>query len=172
MDSTKLGIAVLDGSTRIRPNGQLIRLEELASTPGPPGPQGEQGIQGIQGPAGEDGQDGTVDTSNFYNKAQVDFLLMMNTPSIGTYPGQGIRVWDDQQDLMRNLVGQNGVSVSLHGDGDRIIIDGSGISGLDPSYIVLANNLVTLNKNLVVNGGTIAKFFFRLRMAQQLQDVV
>ena len=73
--------------------------------------------QVLKAHAGEDGQDGTVDTSNFYNKAQVDFLLMMNTPSIGTYPGLGIRVWDDQQDLMRNLVGQNGVSVSLHGDG-------------------------------------------------------
>ena len=76
MDSTTLGITVLDGSTRIRSNGQLIRLEDLASTPGPPGPQGDQGPQGAvgaTGPAGEDGQDGTVDTSNFYNKAQVDF---------------------------------------------------------------------------------------------------
>ena len=78
---------------------------------------------------------------------------MMNTPSIGTYPGQGIRVWDDQQDLMRNLVGQNGIAVTLHSDGDRIIIDGPGISGLDANYIVMANNLVTLEKNLVVNGG-------------------
>ena len=79
----------MDGSTRVRSNGQLIRLEDLSSTPGPAGPQGEQGPTGAQGPAGEDGADGTVDVSNFYNKAQVDFLLMMNTPSIGTYPGQG-----------------------------------------------------------------------------------
>ena len=153
MDSTTLGITILDGSTRIRSNGQLIRLEDLASTPGPPGPQGEQGIQGIQGPAREDGEDGTVDTTNYYNKAQVDFLLLTNTPSIGIYPGAGINPWDDAADLMRGLVGQNGVSVSLHADSDRIIIDGSGITGLDPNYIVLANNLVTLNKNLVVNGG-------------------
>ena len=48
----------------------------------------------------------------------------------------------------------------MHGDGDRIIIDGSGISGLDPSYIVLANNLVTLNKNLVVNGGDDSQILF------------
>ena len=74
MDSTTLGITILDGSTRIRSNGQLIRLEDLASTPGPAGPQGEQGIQGIQGPAGEDGQDGTVDTTNYYNKAHTDFF--------------------------------------------------------------------------------------------------
>ena len=57
----------------LEPTASSFILEELASTPGPPGSQGEQGIQGIQGPAGEDGQDGTVDTSNFYNKAQVDF---------------------------------------------------------------------------------------------------
>ena len=106
MVSTTLGITVLDGNTRIRSNGrQLIRLEELASTPGPPGPQGEQGIQGIQGPVGEDGQDGTVDTTNYYNKAQVDFLLATNTPSIGTYPGAGINPWDDAQDLMRHVAG-------------------------------------------------------------------
>ena len=160
MDSTTLGITVLDGSTRVRSNGQLIRLEDLSSTPGPAGPQGEQGPAGAQGPAGEDGADGTVDVSNFYNKAQVDFLLMMNTPSIGTYPGAGITPWDDVQDLMRGLVGQNGVSVSLHADGDRIIIDGSGITGLDPNYIVLANNLVTLSKNLVVNGGDSSQILF------------
>ena len=65
MDSTTLGITVLDGSTRIRSNGQLIRLEDLATTPVPPGPQGEQGIRGIQGPAEKDGQDGTVDTTNY-----------------------------------------------------------------------------------------------------------
>ena len=46
MGSATLGIAVLDGSARMRPNGQLINLEELASTPGPPGPQGEQGPRG------------------------------------------------------------------------------------------------------------------------------
>ena len=82
MDSTTLGITVLGGDTRVRTNGQLIRLEDLASTPGPPGLQGEKGDQGIQGEPGQDGADGTVDTSNFYNKAQVDFLLLMNTPSM------------------------------------------------------------------------------------------
>ena len=119
MDSTTLGITVLGGDTRIRTNGQLIKLEDLASTPGPPGLQGEKGDQGIQGEPGQDGADGTVDATNFYNKAQVDFLLLMNTPSIGTYPGEGIRVWDDQQDLKRNIVGQNGIYVRLHSDGDK-----------------------------------------------------
>ena len=49
MDATTLGITVLGGDTRVRSNGQHIRLEDLASTPGPQGPQGEQGIPGIQG---------------------------------------------------------------------------------------------------------------------------
>ena len=74
---------------------------------------------------------------------------MMNTPSIGTYPGQGIRDWDDQQDLMRNLVSQNGVSVSLHSDGDRIIIDGSGTGGIDPAYMTLANDEITMHKDVM-----------------------
>ena len=59
MDSTTLGIAVRDGSTRVRSKGHLIRLEDLASTPGPVGPIGPAGPVG---PAGEDGADGTVDT--------------------------------------------------------------------------------------------------------------
>ena len=141
---------MLDGNTRIRTNGQLIRLEELATTPGPPGTQGEQGIQGIQSPAGEDGQDGTVDTTNYFNKAQAEVLLATNTPSIGTYPGEGIRVWDYQQDLMRNVVGQNGISVSLHADADRIIIDGSGSGGIDPDYITLPNDEVEHHKHTTV----------------------
>ena len=81
-------------------------------------------------------------------------------------------MWDNQQDLMRNLISQNGISVSLHGDGDRIIIDGSGNSGLDPNYIVLANNLVTLGKILLSMGELIAKFFFRRQMAQQVQGPI
>ena len=78
---------------------------------------------------------------------------MMNTPSIGIYPGAGVDVWDNQQYLMRNLVGLNGISVSLHGDGDRILFDGSGITGIDPAYGVLANDLVTLSKILLSMGG-------------------
>ena len=74
MDSTTLGIVVLGGDTRVRTNGQLIRLEDLASTPGPPGLQGEKGDQGIQGEPGQDGADGTVDTTHFYNKGTRLFL--------------------------------------------------------------------------------------------------
>ena len=73
MEATTLGITALGGYTRVRTNGQLIRLEDFASTPGPAGVQGETGDQGIQGEPGQDGADGTVDTTNFYNKAPVDF---------------------------------------------------------------------------------------------------
>ena len=45
MEATTLGITVLGGDTRVRTNGQLIRLEDLASTPGPPGLQGEREIK-------------------------------------------------------------------------------------------------------------------------------
>ena len=80
-------------------NGQLLRLEDLAGS-GPVGPPGLAGPTGPAGPAGQDGEDGTVDTSNFENKQHFDFLRLANTPSIGTYPGQGISVWDNQEDLM------------------------------------------------------------------------
>jgi hypothetical protein len=39
---------------------------------GPAGPQGAQGQQGAQGIQGDKGDTGTVDTSNFYTKAQSD----------------------------------------------------------------------------------------------------
>ena len=172
MDSTVLGLSVLGGDTRVRTNGQLIRLDQLSGS-GPAGPQGPagatgpQGAQGAQGatgaqgaqgatgaqgpagatgPAGEDGADGAVDTSILHNKQQVDVLLMMNTPSIGIYPGAGVNVWDNQQDRMRKLVGQHGVSVRLHGDGDRVIIDGSKTGGIDPAYMTLANGEITMHK--------------------------
>ena len=116
---------MLGGDTRVRTTCQLIRLDQLSGT-GPAGPQGEQGETGPQGatgptgPAGAtgatgptgatgaDGEDGTVDTSHFYNKTHV-VLLMMNTPSIGIYPGAGVNVWGNQQGLMSNLVGLNGI---------------------------------------------------------------
>ena len=74
MDSTTLRITDLDGSTRVRSNGQLMRLEDFASTPGHKESQGGEGPQGIQGEPGEDGADGTVDTTNHNIKAQVDFF--------------------------------------------------------------------------------------------------
>ena len=50
---------------------------------------------------------------------------------------------------MQNLVGQHGVSVSLHGDGDRVIIDGSGTGGIGPAYMTLANDEITMHKDVM-----------------------
>ena len=55
MDSTTLGITVLGGDTRVRTNGQLIRLDQLSGSgpqgeTGPAGPTGETGPQGATGP--------------------------------------------------------------------------------------------------------------------------
>ena len=86
MDPTTLGITVLGGDTRVRTNGQLIRLEELSGS-GPTGPAGETGPQGATGPTGPQGatgptgpqgatgatgpqgEAGVVDTSNVLIKA-------------------------------------------------------------------------------------------------------
>ena len=73
-------------------------------------------------------------------------MLATNTPSIGTYPGEGIRAWGDQQDLMQILVGQHCISVSLHADADRVIIDGSGVTGIDRAYVTFAEDKVTVHK--------------------------
>ena len=57
MEATTLGITIFDGSTRVRSNGQLIRLDQLCGT-GPAGPQGEQGDTGPQGATGAQGAQG------------------------------------------------------------------------------------------------------------------
>ena len=53
-DSTTSRIAVLGRDTRVRTNGQLIRLDQLSGT-GPAGPRGEQGETGPQGATGAQG---------------------------------------------------------------------------------------------------------------------
>ena len=50
---------------------------------------------------------------------------------------------------MRNMIGLTGLSVSLHGDGDRIIIDGSGTGRIDPAYTTLANDEITMHKDVM-----------------------
>ena len=59
MESTTLGITVLGGDTRVRANGQLIRLDQLSGS-GPAGPQGETGPQGATGPQGPQGATGAI----------------------------------------------------------------------------------------------------------------
>ena len=65
---------------------QLLNLKGPKGDPGEKGerglqgPQGEQGLQGIQGERGPKGDTGTIDTTNFYNKEEINSLLE-NLPS-------------------------------------------------------------------------------------------
>ena len=112
MDSTTLGITVLGGDTRVRTNGQLIRLEELSGSL-PAGPQGETGPQGATGPQGPQGATGAIgatgatgpagpqgeagedaDTTQFYTKPQIDFMFATTPPSILSHTTPGAQVWD------------------------------------------------------------------------------
>ena len=126
MESTTLGITVLGGDTRVRANGQLIRLDQLSGS-GPAGPQGETGPQGATGPqgpqgatgaigatgatgpAGPQGEAGEVDTTQFYTKPQIDFMFATTPPSILSHTTPGAQVWDNGNNLMRTIKGQDGI---------------------------------------------------------------
>ena len=75
MEQTILGILTLPANTRVKTTDGLIKLSELASTPGPPGPPGPQGIQGEQGEPSE------IDTSSYYTKIQTDFAILVAKPT-------------------------------------------------------------------------------------------
>ena len=72
-DQVAAGLVILDGGIRVRRSDppSLVRLEDLSGS----GPQGPQGADGPLGPPG------TVDTSQFYTKAQLDILLAFKTTS-------------------------------------------------------------------------------------------
>ena len=60
-DAISAGRLILDDAqTRLRTNGQLRRISELAGNgpQGPPGPQGDPGPVGPTGAAGANGADG------------------------------------------------------------------------------------------------------------------
>lgn len=42
------------------------------------GPQGPKGDKGVEGPQGPKGEAGVVDTTNFYNKSEIDSLIQSN----------------------------------------------------------------------------------------------
>jgi len=72
------------GSPQIK-NGSIQKVDiskrtvsSLRGLRGPRGLQGPQGQQGPQGPQGLQGPTGTVDTSNFYTKAQSDARFLGN----------------------------------------------------------------------------------------------
>ena len=129
MEQTILGILTLPSNTRVRTADGLIKLSELASTPGPPGPQG------IQGEKGDQGDPGIVDTSNFYTKIQTDFAILVARPTSSL--STGAKVFDAATNTIRNIVGQNGLQTFIFMDptdaenpqNGALMIDGSGVSG-------------------------------------------
>ena len=119
------GYNTLPGSTRVRVSGTLVRMDELSGAcpkgdKGDQGIQGEQGIQGIQGEQGEQGvqgeqgDPGVVDTSNYYSKPQIDFMFATTPPSILSHTTPGAQVWDNGNNLMRTIKGQDGIQTFIN----------------------------------------------------------
>ena len=116
--SKMIGFDTLSGSTRVKINGELVRLDELSGS-GPQGPVGETGAQGpvgetgAQGPVGETGQQGATgpqgaagqdaDTTQFYTKVQTDFALFANRPSPSL--SDGAATYDANTHTIRNVLG-------------------------------------------------------------------
>ena len=175
-DQVASGLFILDVSARVRTDNGLIRLDELSGSgpqgePGPAGPQGVQGpagpagatgpagAAGPQGPAGQDGQD--ADTSQFYTKPQIDFMFATTPPSILSHTTPGAKVWDNSNNLMRTIQGQDGIQTFIYMNptdasdpqNNTLMISGAdlqGGSGLDPNYITLANDEITHHKPTTV----------------------
>ena len=91
-DQVAAGLFVLDGSARVRTDNGLVRLDQLSGS-------GPQGPPGPEGPTGPDGVD--ADTSQFYNKSEIDFKLLLKQSLLSTHPGNGSRVWNDASGMVR-----------------------------------------------------------------------
>jgi hypothetical protein len=64
----------------------------LRGARGATGPQGPRGLPGIQGPKGDPGATGTVDTSNFFTKAQSDARYPQRGTLAVSYHGAGWQI--------------------------------------------------------------------------------
>ena len=173
-----VGYNTLEGSTRVRtPNG-LVRLDQLSGSgpqgpagpagpagedgdagpqgpTGPVGPQGETGATGPQGPAGED-----ADTTQFYTKPQINFLFATTPPSILSHTTPGAQVWDNDNNLMRTIKGQDGIQTFIYMNptdasdpqNNTLMISGADLQGFDTDYITLQNDQITHLKPTTVTG--------------------
>ena len=113
-----VGYNTLPGSTRVRVNGALVRLDELSGSgaQGPQGAQGPAGDTGAQGPQGDTGPQGATgpqgpagedaDTTQFYTKLQTDFALLANRPSASL--SDGAETYDASTHTIRNVLGTGG----------------------------------------------------------------
>ena len=146
MDSVTTGLAILGGRTTrvVTTNSGLVFLEDLSGS-GPTGPPGPEG------PAG------TVDTSQFYTKAQADVLLAFKQHLVVSTAGSGTEVWDSIGQMVRRLVAGSGITLSLDANGN-IVVNATGSSSGIPSTIaefsssaILLKTPVTASMSLTAN---------------------
>ena len=144
-----IGFDTLPGNTRVRVNGALVRLDQLSGS-GPPGPQGATGPQGVQGPTGATGAQGPAgatgpqgpagedaDTTQFYTKPQIDFMFATTPPSVLSHTTPGAQVWDNGNNLMRTIKGQDGIQTFIYMNptdpddpqNDTLMISGADLQG-------------------------------------------
>ena len=113
-----LGFSVIPGNTRVRTQSAgLVRLDQLSGS-GPAGPAGPPG------PA--------VDTSQYYNKGEVDIRLSLKEDNIVSTPGTGTGLFSNG--MLRKLVAGNSTSISINGE-DNLVVDATGSSSGIPSTI-------------------------------------
>ena len=86
-----------------------------------------------KGPAGED-----ADTTQFYTKPQIDFMFATTPPSILSHTTPGAQVWDNTNNLMRTIKGQDGIQTFIYMNptdpndpqNDTLMISGADLQGL------------------------------------------
>ena len=149
-----LGYSVLPTNTRVRlSTGELVPIEDLSGS-GPPGPAGEKGDQGDPGPPG------TVDTSNFYNKLQVDFAILSSKPSAGL--SDGAQTYDSNTNVIRPILGTGGIQTHIFmnpNDSEdsrngSLVVNGDGVGGgssIDPNVATFEDNMTTTAISLKKN---------------------
>jgi hypothetical protein len=133
---------------------------------GPQGAQGAQGAQGVQGEQGVKGDTGTVDTSNFYTKAQSDGNYLGKND---TAADSGLFDGSDSSTFTRGLstsVGgntdllmsgtNNNTFLSVNGVGEIQIACGAMDATTSVTYVSLAPMMQSQRVAGVVTGGGVA----------------
>ena len=145
----------------------LFKQDVLVTSPSTGAKVWDDSLKQVRNILGVDG----IATSIFVDSAnpsnpQNNALIISGagvTSNIQTYSNAGAQIWDSTNKLMRNIVGTGGISASVYYNFDdpddplnqQIVINGSGISGLDPNYITLANDVTTHHKDTTVGALTV-----------------
>ena len=144
-----IGTNVLPGNTRVRTPSGLVRLDQLSGS-GPQGPQGPPGEKG------DTGDTGTVDSSNYYNKMQVDFAIISSKPSAGL--SDGAQTYDASSNVIRNILGTGGIVTHIFMNpqdpedsrNGALVVNADNVSGggIDPSIATFQNSSAPTAINL------------------------